>query len=129
MGFYLIKSLHLVTVAASFALFFIRGIWVLRAYPRPDEEWVRALPYAIDTLLIVSGVSLVAWVWQNAWPGEWLTWKLVFVVVYAVLVVIVLHVAKQRWQKTLAWLAGMLVFLFITTIAVLHQKFGIFSLL
>lgn len=129
MNFYLVKYLHLVTVAASFALFFIRGIWVLRAYPRPEEQWVRVLPHAIDTLVLVSGAALIALAWGSQWPGEWLTWKLVFVVLYALLAVIVLGLARRRWQKALAWVAGMLMFLFVATVAVLHHKLGILSIL
>lgn len=129
MNFHLVKYLHLVTVAASFALFFIRGVWVLRAYPRPEEQWVRLLPHAIDTLVLVSGVALIALAWEGRWPEEWLIWKLVFVLLYAVLMVIVLRLAKQRWQKALAWVAAMLMFLFVATVAVLHHKFGILSLL
>jgi len=129
MDFYLVKYLHLVTVAASFALFFIRGLWMLRAYPRPEEQWVIVLPHAIDTLVLVSGGALVALAWQKSWPGDWLTWKLAFVAVYALMVLTVLRLARYRWQKALAWMAGMLVFLFVATIAVLHQKLGIFSVL
>ncbi len=129
MNFYLVKYLHLVTVAASFALFFIRGIWVLRAYPRPEEQWVRVLPHAIDALVLLSGAALIALASGGRWPEEWFTWKLVFVVVYALLVVIVLHLAKRRWQRALAWVAGMLMFLFVATIAVLHHKLGILSIL
>lgn len=129
MNFYFVKYLHLVAVAASFALFFIRGIWVLRAYPRPEEQWVRVLPHVVDGLIVVSGATLVALLWQRGWPGDWLGWKLGFLLGYALLALVMLRLGKRRWQKALAWLAAMALFLFVATVSVLHHTLGIFSVL
>ena len=71
MNFLLLKYIHIVAVASSFALLFIRGIWLLRAYPPAQESWVRVLPHAVDGVLLVSALGML-WVYPAAFKGDWL---------------------------------------------------------
>jgi hypothetical protein len=57
MSYLLLKYTHIVCAAASFALFFIRGIWAIRAYPSVQEPWAKALPHVIDGLLVLCVIS------------------------------------------------------------------------
>jgi len=126
--FLLFKYLHILCVAASFALLFVRGLWLLRAFPVAQETWVRMLPHAVDGLLVLTAVAMLSLASGKAWP-DWLWVKLGLIVVYAVLSLIVFHVARNRWQRGVAWIAALLVFLFVTTVAVLQNPLGILILL
>lgn len=125
--FLLLKYLHILCVAASFALLFVRGLWLLRSFPAAQENWVRMLPHAVDGLLVLTAVAMLA-TSNKAWP-DWLWVKFGLILVYAVLSVLVFHVARNRWQRGIAWIAALLVFLFITTVAVLQNPSGILILM
>ncbi|MBI2315926.1 MAG: SirB2 family protein [Betaproteobacteria bacterium] len=129
MNMLLVKYVHIVAVAATFALFFVRGLWVLRAYPSPQEGWVLYLPHVIDAILVASALA-VLWDTRNlGWPGTWMTVKLALVAVYAVLAFAVLRFARGFGVRIVTWIAALALFLFVTTVAVLHHPLGIFSVL
>ena len=129
MSLLFLKYLHIVCVAASFGLFFLRGLWVMQSYPEPQEKWVRVLPHVVDAVLVLSAVVMLATSPLSSWPGDWLTVKLLLVVVYAMLTLFLFRAARGLATKILAWLLALLVLLFITTIAVLHSPLGILSVL
>jgi uncharacterized membrane protein SirB2 len=124
-----LKYLHIVSVAASFALLFVRGLWVMQSYPDPQEKWVRVLPHVVDAVLVLSAVAMLAMSPLTGWPGDWLTVKVALVAVYAMLLLYLFRAARGLADRLLAWLLALLVLLFITTIAVLHNPLGILSVL
>lgn len=129
MNLLFLKYLHIVSVAASFALFFVRGLWVMQSYPDSQEKWVRVLPHVVDAVLVLSAVAMLATSPLNGWPGDWLTVKLALIVVYAMLALYLFRGARALTTKILVWLLALLVLLFITAIAVLHNPLGILSVL
>jgi uncharacterized membrane protein SirB2 len=128
MSLLLFKYLHILSVATAFALFFVRGLWVMQSYPDSQERWVRVLPHAVDAVLVLSGIAMLAMLPAGR-TGEWLAVKLALVVVYALLALYLFRVAQSFATKASAWLLGLLLILFITTIAVLGNPLGIFSVL
>lgn len=129
MSFIFLKYIHIVSIAASFALFFVRGIWVLRSDPDSQENWVRALPYVVEALVLLSAIAMLMVSPLKGWPGDWLTFKLTLIVVYIALSLYLFGPARFLLAKSLAWLLALLIFLFVMTIAVLHNPLGIFSVL
>lgn len=129
MSFLFLKYLHILGVAASFGLFFIRGLWLMQSYPDPQEKWVRLLPHAVDAVMVLSAVALLASSPLKGWPGDWLTVKLALLVVYVLLSLYLFRGVRGLATRFLAWLLGLLVLLFITTIAVLRNPLGIVSVL
>lgn len=129
MNIFLLKYVHIVSVAVSFALFFVRGLWVIRSYPQSQEQWVRALPYVVDAALVASALAVMAISPQKGWPGDWLSVKLVLIVIYAALALYLFRWARGLASKVVVWFAALIVFLFVTTISVLRDPLGILSLL
>ena len=125
MNYLTLKYLHILCVASSFALFFIRGVWVMRSYPPAQETWVRALPHAIDGLLVATALGMLAIGPRTLWDGHWMAVKIALVVAYAVLSLYALRFAKSTAQKIILWFAALLVFLFATTVGVLQHPLGI----
>ena len=101
----------------------------MQSYADSQEKWVRALPHWVDTVLVLSAVAMLAMSPLNGWPGDWLTVKLALIVVYAVLALYLFRGARFLATKMLAWLLALLLLLYITTIAVLHNPLGILSVL
>ena len=124
-----LKYVHIVCVAASFALFFVRGLWIIRSYPQSQERWARILPHVVDTALVISAVWLLFSSPQKGWPGDWLTIKLLLIAAYVALAQYVFHVARGLVTRMLLWVMALLVFLFVTTVAVLHDPRGILVVL
>lgn len=60
MSDWLLKYAHVKAVIASFALFFLRGLWMMHAPEKLAVPWVRLLPHVIDTILLGSAIALGA---------------------------------------------------------------------
>lgn len=125
MNYLTLKYLHILCVASSFALFFIRGVWVMRSYPPAQEPWVRVLPHAIDGLLVATALGMLAVGPRTLWDGNWMVVKIALVLVYVATSLYALRFAKSTIQKIVLWCAALVVFLFATTVAVLHHPMGI----
>jgi uncharacterized membrane protein SirB2 len=128
MGYLLYKNVHILCVAASFALFFVRGLWALHAYPASTETWARWLPYAAGALLLASAAAMLGADPRLGWP-PWLLLKIALFVLYAALALVIYCYGSSRLRIGLAWLLGIIVFLHATTVAVLKDPLGILSLM
>lgn len=117
MSYLAIKHLHLSCVAMSFALFFVRGVWMLSDSPRLQQRWVKILPHLIDTTLLASALTL-AWM-SSQWPfmQPWLTAKVFGLLLYIVLGTIALKRGKTRQVRATAWLLALATFGYIVAVA------------
>ena len=125
MSYLALKYVHIVFVAASFALFFIRGLWAMRAYPPAQETWVKVMPHVVDGILILSAVGMLLGAPATLWAGNWLAVKIGLVVLYVLLSVVALRVLKHTILRLIAWVLALATFLFATSIAVLHHPLGL----
>ena len=120
-----IKAAHVGLVLASGGLFLLRGI-ALQA----GQSWVMAAPlrylsYAIDTLLLVAAVVLVVLLPGSVLAHGWLIAKLVLLVVYVVLGSIALKRGRTRRQRFFAFLAALVTYGLMYSIARAHHPLGI----
>lgn len=81
----MLKYLYVAAVAASFFLFFLRGIWMMQASGRLSARWVRVAPHVVDTVLLASATALAVLTAQYPFVQSWLTAKIVALLVYIVL--------------------------------------------
>lgn len=112
--FPLLKNLHVFLALISGIGFALRG-YVRIVLDRPlSGPVIRIAPHVIDTLLLISGVTL--WVLVG-WPlVSWLGLKLILVVVY-ILVAIAAVRGGHTPRGILLYLAALGIFLTIATIA------------
>lgn len=117
MSYALIKLVHLSTAAASFGLFFVRGVWMLYAPQRLQERWVRIVPHLIDSLLLGSAIALA--VLSRQYPGsdDWLSAKVVALLAYIALGMVALKRGRTRRIRVFAWLAALAIFAYIVAVA------------
>lgn len=124
MAYYsLIKNLHLATIALSLALFILRGAWMMAGSRMLQARWVRIVPHLIDTLLLASGIGLAVLIQQYPLVHGWLTAKLLALILYIVLGTIALKRGKTKSQRIAAWIAALLVFGYMVTVAMVHDPF------
>jgi uncharacterized membrane protein SirB2 len=124
MNFLLLKYIHILSIAASFALLFIRGVWLLQSYPPAQERWVRILPHIVDSVLLLSALGMLH-VHAAAGSGDWMSVKLGLIAIYAAALVYLAKLARNLLQKSAAWFLASLTFLFIASVSVLHDPRGI----
>jgi len=116
-----VKTIHIVAIIATFSLFFIRGIWMLQDSPYLQQKWVKILPHFIDTLLFLSGITLVILIQQYPMVHTWLTVKFFAVIAYIILGSIALKFGKTKRIRFMIWLVALGVFAYIVTVALNHS--------
>lgn len=121
-----IKLVHVVCVLLSGALFLLRGLGVLAGARWPMRLPVRLASYTIDTVLLTAALMLMTIVHQYPFVHHWLTVKVVLLVVYVVLGSFALKRAKTRRARLGFYLAALLVFAFILSVARAHDPLGVF---
>ena len=120
-----IHALHVATVIASGLLFMLRGAMVIAGAQRVAMAApLRYLSYAIDTVLLAAAITLT--VLLNLYPFEqpWLTAKLLLLIVYIVLGSLALKRAKSRSGHALFFVAAVVTYLFMVSIALAHHPLG-----
>ncbi len=96
----LAKHLHLTAVVLTIALFLLRFFWLMRGSQMLSQKWVKITPHIVDTLLLVSAISLCFIVPWNPLQHPWLWQKIVLVLIYISAGFYVLKGAKTamaRW--------------------------------
>lgn len=112
-----VKLIHISCVALT-ALFFLgRGIVMMRNPEFVGRGWVRGVAQKIDTLLLLSGVTLVWLSGQLPWQEMWLAAKLTALVVYILLGMVAFHWGKDRSVKFGAWVLAMAVLAMMVSMA------------
>jgi len=122
-----LKTIHVTFVALSFAGFFIRGIWMLKDSPLLQQRWVRITPQIIDTVLLVSAIVLAVQLRFSPMEQPWLMAKIIALVVYIGAGLVALRFGRDKRIRLLAWLFGMVVFLYIVSVAMSKSAMGWFA--
>ncbi len=113
----LVKYVHVSTVLVSYALFFLRGIWMMHDSVQLSRRWVRVLPHVNDTVLLAAGVAMATMLGANPASQAWLAAKLIALVVYIALGMLALHPGRPKAVRVSAWLSAQAVFLYVVAVA------------
>jgi len=121
-----LKGLHVACVIASGTLFLVRGLAVQAGARWAMVAPLRFLSYAIDTVLLASAVTLSILLAQYPFVQGWLTAKVLLLVVYIVLGSLALKRGRTRRARHASFVAALLIYGFIVTVALEHHPLGIF---
>jgi uncharacterized membrane protein SirB2 len=122
-GFPLIKTLHIIFVTGSYALFLTRGIWSMNDSPIMQTRWIKIVPHVIDTLLLISAAALAVIIHQYPFVDAWLTAKVVGLLLYVAFGFVGLRGNMSKAVRIPAWLAAQAVFAYIVLVAITHKPF------
>jgi uncharacterized membrane protein SirB2 len=117
MDYATLKAIHIGSVVASYSLFFVRGVWMLRGSPLLEQRWVRIVPHLVDTVLLLSAITLAVLLRQYPFTAPWITAKVVALVVYIGLGTVALKRGRTRGGRIAAWIAAQCVFGYIVAVA------------
>ena len=119
-----IKSVHVAAIYTSGTLFLLRGLAVQARQGWAMAAPLRYLSYAIDTVLLVAALALLAILPHGLYANGWLTVKLTLVVIYVVLGSYALKRGRTPRARLIAWVAALLVFVSIYLVARTHHPLG-----
>ena len=127
MDYATLKLVHLSAVALSILGFFIRGLASFAGASWLRSRMALALPHVVDTVLLLSALSL-AWMLRLT-PGNssWLLAKIVGLVVYVLLGILALRPNRPRAVRVTAWLAALATVGWIVSVAVTKTPLGFLS--
>ena len=117
MSLLLLKTIHITCAASSYTLFMLRGIWSLNGSPVMRQRWIRIVPHTVDTLLLVSAITLAFTIHQYPLVDAWLTAKVAALLLYIGLGFIALKYGKSKTVRLWAWLAAQGIFIYIVLVA------------
>ncbi|MGB6055936.1 MAG: SirB2 family protein [Burkholderiaceae bacterium] len=118
MDYLAVKHLHMSCVALSGTLFLLRGGWMLADSSMLARRWVRMLPHVVDTLLLTSAIVLAWWSGQYPLAQNWLTAKVLGLIVYIALGTVALKRGRTKAVRTAAFVGALLCFAYIVGVAV-----------
>jgi uncharacterized membrane protein SirB2 len=115
--YWTLKYLHVGSVVASLALFFLRGLWMIAGSSRLQRRWVKVVPHLVDTVLLGSAIALAWLTAQYPFYQPWLTAKVYALIVYIVLGSVALRHGRTLRIRVAALVAALATFGYIVAVA------------
>ncbi len=121
MDYTIVKTVHMTCAATTYALFFVRGIWMMRAPELLQGRWVKIAPHVVDTALLASAITLAVMIRQYPFVAGWLTAKVIGLVCYIGLGMMALRRGRTLGIRVAMWVVAQAVFFYIVAVAVTHN--------
>ncbi|WP_313951471.1 SirB2 family protein [Accumulibacter sp.] len=125
MIYLMLKYLHVGTVVLSGAGFFLRGLWMLRRSPWLQRPMVKVVPHIVDTLLLASAIAMAVISAQYPFAVDWLTAKLIGLLVYIGCGTMALKRGRSQRQRALFFVAALAAFAYIVSVALTRSPLGV----
>lgn len=119
----LIKFVHVSSAVISFLGFSLRGYWMLVESLRLQNRISRVLPHIIDTVLLLSAITLVLMSRQYPFVVDWVTVKIGLLVLYIVLGTVALKRGRTRRIRIIALGSALVTILTIFYVAITKPVF------
>ncbi len=112
-----IKLVHMSCAWLSLAGFFLRGCASLARAQWLRHRLARILPISVDSLLLVSALTMASlseqWPYQQAWLGA----KFTALIVYILLGMVALHWGRNTVERSMGFAAALLTFAYMLAVA------------
>ena len=122
-----LRHTHIACAILTVTLFVLRGGLMIADSPWQRNVVLRYLPHAVDTVLLTTALMLTTVIRQFPFSTDWLTMKVLLLVVYIVLGSIALKRGRTRRIRVAAFLAALLTVAFLLTVARAHDPLGILA--
>lgn len=129
-----VKAVHIAAVIASGSVFLLRGLLLQAGSSTRPGRWAMAAPvryasYAIDSVLLTAALMLVTMLPHAMFANGWLIAKLSLLVAYVVLGTFALKRGRTPGVRLGCFIAALIVFTCIVTVAHTHDPMGPLRLL
>ena len=119
------KLLHQGTVALSIGGFVARGLGSFGGAAWLRTRWARTLPHVIDTLLLLSALTLAWQLRLNPLATPWLAAKIAGLLLYIGLGMLALRPGRPLALRIAVWLAALACFGWIVSVALSKTACGV----
>ena len=116
-----VKHIHLSIIVISVLLFVLRFIWTVSQSKMMEKKWVKVVPHVVDTVLLLSALTLCVLISQYPFVDAWLTEKVLGLVMYIVMGTIALKPGKSGFMRAVGFVGALSWLAFIAVIAVTKQ--------
>lgn len=121
-----VLAIHVATVILSLSGFVFRGVLRFSGSDLINRKWLKIAPHIVDTVLIVSAITLLLQASLNPLNTPWLLAKIVALIIYIGLGLIAFRFASSRSVALWSWGMAIMVFCYILAVAVTKNPFIIF---
>lgn len=97
---------------------------MLQDAPLLQNKWTKILPHYIDSTLLGSAILMLITLHLSVFEQSWLVAKIIALLVYIALGMLTL---KDRYAKSIrasAWVMGLVVFMYIASVALSKNPYG-----
>ena len=101
-SYQIIKNIHVSCAGLSIVGFVLRSAWVLRDSPCAHHRLARVVPHFIDATLLLSALGLLYLSAYRPSGSDWLTFKLMGVILYIALGIVALRAGCTTGQRAIA---------------------------
>jgi len=122
-----VKVIHESAVTISLTGFFIRGAATFAGAGWVRTRPARTLPHVVDTVLLLSGLTLAGMLRLVPGDAPWLLAKIVGLVVYVGLGVVALRPGRTVTVRATAWVAALATAGWIVSVAITKDPMGFFA--
>jgi uncharacterized membrane protein SirB2 len=126
MSYAALKMIHVTSVVVSYLLFSLRSMWMMRGSAVLQQRWVKITPHVVDTILLMSAITLAVQIQQDPINDSWLSAKVAGLLIYIGLGMMALRFAKTRKMRISAWIAAQAAFLYIVLVALTKNPILLF---
>lgn len=118
---HIIKIVHVTCVILSITGFCGRGLLKFSNSNLLSQRWLRIAPHVIDAILLLSAGTLVYLLRLNMLQQPWILAKIFALIGYIALGLVTLRFAKSQSVRLASFIAAILVFIYIASVAMTHQ--------
>ena len=129
MDYFTVKLIHQIAVALSLTGFFLRGAASLSGAAWVQSRMAKTLPHIIDTVLLLSALTLAWMLSLTPANAPWLMAKVVGLVAYVALGIVAMRPTRSVRVRVAAWLAAMATAGWIVSVAITKSAWGVFGLM
>ena len=127
MDYFTIKTIHQAAVALSFTGFLARGIGSFASAAWVSSRPARSLPHVVDSVLLVSALTLAWMLRLDPMSAPWLMAKIIGLVAYIALGMVALRPGRPTPVRAAAWIAALAAFAYIVSVAIGKNPAGFFG--
>jgi uncharacterized membrane protein SirB2 len=125
--FMVLKLVHIACAMLSISGFALRGWWMLTGNALLQTRLARVLPHLVDTLLLGSAIWMVV-LWQvNPFQLDWLSAKIIALLVYIGLGMVALRFGKTRRIRVGAYVLALATATYIVSVAYSKSVAGLLA--
>lgn len=120
-----IKLIHITMVATTAGFFALRFFWMITRPALLQKIWVKRLPVAVDTTLLISGITMATMSHQYPLAQSWLTAKICALFAYIILGSIALKRGSTKQIRIVAGILALMSVFYIIIVALNRNPFPI----